>query len=103
MLEALLLEDVLLHVVDPLNGDKEKKVKMLNKIRSEQCSCSQPAQGSDSSAIFLALLRLCAFPACKAPVSCLHNLRNKGLMPFAQFCPQFAFLKWQGLFLNFGT
>lgn len=46
MLEALLLEDVLLHVVDPLNGDKEKKVKMLNKIRSEQCSCSQPAQGS---------------------------------------------------------
>ena len=32
MLEDLLLEDVFLHAVDPLRGDKEKKIKMLNKI-----------------------------------------------------------------------
>lgn len=40
MLEGLLLADILLHVVDPLKCDKEKKTKMLNKTKSEQSSCS---------------------------------------------------------------
>ena len=38
MLEDLVLEGILLHVLDPLKCDKEKKIKMSNKTKSEQFS-----------------------------------------------------------------
>ena len=36
MLEGLVLEGILRHVLDPLKRDKEKKIKMSNKTKSEQ-------------------------------------------------------------------
>ena len=36
MLEGLVLEGILRHVLDPLKCDKEKKIKMSNKTKSEQ-------------------------------------------------------------------